>query len=245
MGSFLNVVAYRSIHGGSIFVDRSRCPHCKHNLGTVDLVPILSFVFLKGKCHYCKKKISVQYPLVELSTVFLFSLAFYILHPTSQVQYLNLAYVLFVTSVLIIIFITDIKDGLIPDKVILPSIAIVFAFKIIFLFLSLASQLFYDILAGLIAGAFFYALVLITRGKGMGGGDVKYALFLGLALGISKLLIGLFLAFLTGALASIILIIVGRRRIGQTVPFGPFLSIGALIALLWGQQVLEWYLRIY
>lgn len=264
VGSFLNVVAYRSVHGGSIFFDHSKCPHCNHRLAASDLVPILSFITLRGKCRYCHKKISLQYPLVELSTAFLFALSyFFILHPTSYI--LDLLYVWFVLSVLIVIFVTDVKDGLIPDKVIFPAIAVAFVFKLIFLtshispFASLISpmyqvssvmyqgsptQLIYDIVAGVLAGLFFYAIILVTRGKAMGGGDVKYAVFLGFSLGFAKLAVAWFLAFLTGAAFSLILISVGKKRFGQTVAFGPFLSIGALIALLWGQQILDWYLRI-
>ncbi len=252
VGSFLNVVAYRSVHGGSIFFDRSKCPHCKHTLASTDLVPILSFVILRGRCRYCHKKLSWQYPVVELSTAFLFVITFYSLQPQGlgaiglEVT-LNLIYVLFLISVFIVIFVTDIKNGLIPDKVIFPSIVIAFVFKLILLLSSPISPitfLIYDIAAGLLAGAFFYMMMLVTGGRAMGGGDVKYAAFLGLALGFSGVVVALFLAFLTGALVSLILILVGKKRFGETVPFGPFLSIGAVGALIWGQQILDWYLKV-
>ena len=262
VGSFLNVVAYRSIHGGSIIFDRSKCPHCKHKLVTADLVPILSFIILRGKCRYCSKKISWQYPLVELSTGLLFvivSLQGLALEPEGQA--LNFAYTLFVLSVLIIIFITDIKSGLIPDKVIFPALAIAFIFKLLLLITPFLSniqhptstiqypistiQIISDATAGVLAAAFFYLLVTVTKGKGMGGGDVKYALFLGFALGASKLAVALFLAFLTGAFLSLILISVGKKRFGQTIPFGPFLSVGGFAALLFGNEILNWYLGLH
>ena len=263
IGSFLNVVAYRSVHGGSLFLDRSKCPHCKHQLETLDLVPILSFLFLKGRCRYCKEKISWQYPVVEATTGILFAITTYIVMFHNQIvivdliSTLSLIYLLFVTSVLIAIFITDFRDGLIPDKIILPSIAIALAFKVLLAvstsqevlvvagsnFLTF-SQIGWDILAGLMGGAFFLLLVVFSKGKAMGGGDIKLAVFMGLVLGLSKLALALFLAFLTGAIVSLILIFVGKKRFGQTIAFGPFLVFGAYIALIWGQQILDWYLRI-
>jgi prepilin signal peptidase PulO-like enzyme (type II secretory pathway) len=263
VGSFLNVIAYRSVKGGSVFYGRSECPHCKHILSTVDLVPLLSFIFLRGRCRYCQKRISWQYPIVELSVGLLFVLASFFVFYKGQdssfslLAFFILAYVLFVISILIIVFVTDLKSGLIPDKVILPSIGIVLILKLVLVFLvsretlilpSMVgytfSQIVYDAAAGIVAGAFFFFIVLFSKGKGMGGGDIKYALFLGFALGFANVAVALFIAFLTGAAFSLILILRGKKRFGQTVAFGPFLSVGAVIALLWGQQILDWYLRI-
>ncbi len=263
VGSFLNVVAYRSVKGGSVFIDRSECTYCKHKLSTIDLVPLLSFIFLRGRCRYCQKGISWQYPLVELSTGLLFVLALFVVFFQGQdssfglFPFLNLAYVLFVISVLITVFVTDLKSGLIPDNIVFPSIGIAFIFKLVLLFLvsketlvtlSMAghsfSQIAFDAASGFVAGAFFFLIVLFSKGKGMGGGDIKYALFLGFALGLANTAVALFLAFLTGAAVSLILIFGGKKRFGQTVAFGPFLSLGAVVALLWGQQMLDWYLRI-
>jgi len=212
------------------------------------LVPIVSYLALAGKCRYCGKKISWQYPAVEFSTGALFVITFFAFHgPTFGPEFW---YFLFVLSVLIVIFITDFRDGLIPDKVILPALVIALALKLVFFSFPISHipypipQLVYDIGAGFGAGAFFYLLIVISKGKGIGGGDVKYAAFLGFALGTAKVITALFLAFLTGAAFATILILVGKKRFGQTVPFGPFLSIGAYFALIWGQQILDWYLRI-
>lgn len=263
IGSFLNVVAYRSVHGGSLFLDRSRCLHCKHQLNTLDLVPILSFILLHGKCRYCSKSISWQYPIVEATTGILFTITSFVvlfhnhIVNVDLISTLSLIYLLFVTSVLIVIFITDFKDGLIPDKIILPSIAIALVFKVLLAvstsqevlvvagsnFLTF-SQIGWDILAGVLGGVFFLLLVVFSKGKAMGGGDIKLAVFMGLVLGLSKLALALFLAFLTGAIVSLILIFVGKKRFGQTIAFGPFLVFGAYVALIWGQQILDWYLRI-
>ncbi len=95
-----------------------------------------------------------------------------------------------------------------------------------------------------IIGGFFWGLIIITRGKGMGGGDVKLGAFMGLMLGFPQSLIALILSFLTGAIFSMILIIFGKKHFGQTIPFGPFLVIGSLVALFWGNQIIDWYLHL-
>lgn len=102
---------------------------------------------------------------------------------------------------------------------------------------------FWALLSGLGAAVFFILLILITRGRGMGWGDVKFVLFLGLVLSFPKIMVGLFLAFLFGAVTSVLLIIIGKKKLGQTVPFGPFLSLGALLVLLWGEQIMSFYLK--
>ena len=262
VGSFLNVVAYRSLHGGKILLDRSKCPQCKHLLGPHDLIPILSFVFLSGQCRYCRKKISWQYPLVEISAAFLFVLAYLQLNSSFQgqafsLEVLSLVYTLFILSVLMVVFITDLKEGIIPDKVIFPAVGITALLKTALAFLQLQEpiqvvgaptisfqQIGFDAATGVTTGFIFFLIVLLSRGKGMGGGDIKYAAFLGFALGFSSTAVALFLAFLTGASLALILILIGKKRFGQTIAFGPFLSLGAFIALLWGQQITDWYLRI-
>ncbi len=142
IGSFLNVVAYRSIHGGSIFFDSSRCPQCKKKLAARDLVPIVSYFLLGGCCRNCKKPISVQYPIVEAATGVFFAFTFYfwsadlVAYHVLFITYYevaNLLYLLFVVSVLIVLFTTDVTDGLLPNSVVLPAIFIVLAYKVLLL----------------------------------------------------------------------------------------------------------------
>ena len=263
VGSFLNLVAYRSIHGGKIITTRSACTSCKHTLSYSDLVPIFSFLLLKGKCRYCGKPISWQYPLVEAATGLVFIVSALTTHRTSGSllepsfavlpNIWGLFFTLFVASVFIVLFVTDLKDGLIPDRIIFLSIIAAFFYKLSLVAISLFQQnpvnTFYDfgaslLLAFLFAG-FFYAAIWGTSGKAMGGGDVKYAFFIGLALGWPAAVVGFFLAFLTGAGAAVMLILTGYKRFGQTVPFGPFLSIGGLISLFWGQQLFNWYVGLF
>jgi len=257
VGSFLNVVAYRSVHGGSVFFDHSACPHCKKRLKPPDLIPIASYLFLRGRCRYCGKKISLQYPLVELITGLLFVLTFNVwvnTFPILDTRYqildtFNLLYLLFVVSVLIVLFTTDIIDGLLPNSIVLPAIVIVAIYKFLLtLFpvfpLSLFSTLLTDLVASFLVASGFFAIVYFSGERALGGGDVKLAFFIALAVGWPSLLVALFSGFLTGGLASVMLILAGRRRFGQTVPLGPFLAIGAFVALFYGDQIIQWYLGI-
>ncbi|HEX7456540.1 MAG TPA: prepilin peptidase [Candidatus Nanoarchaeia archaeon] len=249
VGSFLNVIAYRSIHGGSIFFDHSRCPDCKHGLAPADLAPIASFLWLRGRCRYCGAKISAQYPLVEAATGLLFTFTFYYwaanVSSVNFLGWLQLIYLLFVVSTLIVLFITDLKDGLLPNSVVLPAIGVVGAYKLILLLLNfdLASVFLIDIAAAAVAALAFFAIVYVSGEKAMGGGDAKLVFLIGVAVGWPSVLVAIFLGFLTGAFVAVMLMLIGRKRFGQTVPFGPFLTIGAFIAAFWGQALIDLYLR--
>lgn len=246
VGSFLNCVIYRLETGGNFLKGRSFCPHCKHILGWQDLIPIFSFFILKRKCRYCQQPISLQYPLVELATGFLFALlAQNQLTVNSEqltiLDFLNFCYLLTVTCFLLIIFIYDLKHFIIPDKVIYPAILISFLYNLILnsKFLILNS---FPVAFG--AAIFFLSIVLISRGKWMGLGDVKLAFLIGLFLGFPNILVGLFFSFLIGAIIGVGLILAKRKTLKSEVPFGPFLVAGTFIALFWGEKIINWYLNL-
>ena len=249
IGSFLNVIAYRSVRGGSVFSGRSYCPHCKHKLKPADLVPIVSYPFLKGKCRYCGKKISLQYPAVELVTGIVFTfIFFYWLQtstPISLIGLINLIYLLFVVSVLIALTTTDIKDGLLPNSIIVSSVVLVGLYKLFLLLIGgyTLSTLSVDLISAFFTALAFFAIVYVSKEKALGGGDVKLVFLLGLIVGWPTLLLALFLAFLTGGLLAAMLMLLGRKRWGQSLPLGPFLNLGAFISIFWGQQLLDIYLR--
>ncbi len=224
VGSFLNCVIYRLETGGNFLKGRSFCPHCKHVLEWQDLIPVFSFLFLLGKCRYCRKGISIQYPLVELSTgiVFLLCSAFYAPY-----------FMYIISCFLIVIFVYDLKHYLIPDKVVFPAILITLVFNYQF------------ILTALGAGLLFLLIVLATRGKGMGIGDIKLAFLMGLILGWPNIMVALFSAFFVGAIIGIILIVSGKKGLKSEVPFGPFLVFGTFLAMFWGQSIMTWYLNIF
>lgn len=183
IGSFLNCAIYRLEENKKI-TGRSFCPNCRHNLSWQDLFPVLSFIFLRGKCRYCKKKISWQYPLVELFTGILFVLIF------NQSAIFNSLYLLVISCFLIIIFIFDLKHYIIPDKILFPAIIIAVIYNLIFW-----QNIINNLLAAVIACGFFLIIFLISKGKWMGFGDVKLAFLMGLFLGVSNVLAALFLAF--------------------------------------------------
>lgn len=248
VGSFLLVVVDRLPRGESFFKGRSHCDHCKHTLSWKDLVPFFSFVFLNGRCRYCHKSLSIYYPLVELLTGILFVITYiaishqstyYLLHTTYYIA--TLLYFLFITCVLIVIFFTDLKSGIIPFPIVFPAIALV----LLYILLTTDYMLPNHIFSALSAFLFFLILFLITRGRGMGFGDVVLAFFMGLLLGFPSIIVAFYIAFLTGTFISLILIIGKKKRFfGSTIPFGPFLIFGTYIAMFWGDKLIDYFWRL-
>ncbi|TSC56949.1 MAG: type 4 prepilin-like proteins leader peptide-processing enzyme PilD [Parcubacteria group bacterium Greene0714_21] len=268
IGSFLNAVIYRLERGESAFRGRSYCPRCKHTLAWHDLVPVVSFLFLQGKCRYCKEKISWQYPLVELATAVLFVLIFWnfgfrpIIRwgaPSNDgADFFTLLYFWFIAGSLIAIFVYDLKHFIIPDRIVFSAIGIAALWRV-FEFLDFdilnlfgiwnlefgISLLFIQaITTGVLASAFFFAIFWLSRGRAMGFGDVKLVLFMGLFLSWPNILVALFVAFFLGAVFGVFLVLARKKEWKSQVPFGPFLIAGTFIALFWGQSVAAWYLNL-
>lgn len=242
-GSFLNCVIYRLETDKSFLTGRSFCPQCNHTLSALDLIPILSFLFLKGKCRYCKKPISWQYPLVELFTSLLFLLIFnFTIYGLSST-----IYYLLIICFLIIIFVYDLKHYIIPDQIIYSAIAIVVFYNIFSLYIIRHTPylMLNTLPAALGASGFFLLIYLISKGQWLGFGDVKLAFLMGLFLGFPNILVALFLSFFIGAVIGLLLIVKSRKTLKSEVPFGPFLVIGTIIALLYGQQIIDWYFNLF
>lgn len=241
IGSFLNCVIYRMETEKSLR-GRSFCPGCKNQLKWTDLVPVFSFLFLKGKCRNCKQKISIQYPIIEILTGLIFLLIF---NQFSILQFINLIFWFYVFSVMIIIFVYDLKHYEIPDKILIPAILIALIYDIFILCqpFSLMCPVNY-IFAIFIGSGFFLSIFLISKGLWMGFGDVKFAILMGLLLGFPNILLALFLSFFFGAIIGIILIIFEKRGIKSEIPFAPFLIAGTLLAIFWGSQIIDWYLSL-
>jgi len=260
VGSFLNCIIYRlelkefKKEKRSALRGRSFCPKCGHVLSWLDLIPALSFFILKGKCRYCDKKISWQYPAVETATALLFLLIFNfqfsIFNQSSILNFdfqiiLNTCFLFLISSFLIVIFVFDLKHYIIPDSAIFSAIGIVLIFGILKLIQSSEFRIQNSILAGIGAAVFFLLIVLITKGKGMGIGDIKLAFFMGLFLGYPAILVALFFSFLIGAIIGVILILLKKKTLKSEVPFGPFLIIGTYSALFWSQEIINWYLKLF
>lgn len=239
IGSFLNVVILRlnkkSLKG------RSYCVYCKKKLSWYELIPLISFLIQKGKCRKCGKEISLQYPLVEFFTGLIFTLI------AIKLFFFSLFIMFFwfvIAGFLIVIFVYDLKYSLVADKIIYPAIILGLIY-IIFLYFIGSSLIFQYLLSGLIGGIFFLIIVLISREKWMGIGDIKIGIFMGLVLGLSNLFIALFLAFIVGAIVSVILLIFKKKGLKSEIPFGPFLTGATLVAFLWGEYLLFWYLNLF
>lgn len=251
VGSFLNCLIYRLETNQNFLGGRSFCPLCQHQLGFWDLIPVFSFLFLKGRCRYCHQKISFQYPLVELVTAIIFLLIS--LTANNIFTMMNL---FLLSCFLLIIFLYDFKHYIIPDKIIYPAIVIALLYQVGSIgdsgFISNSGFpipgfkiLINPLLSAFLAGGFFLTLVFFSRGKWMGIGDVKLAFLMGLFLGFPNLLVALFLAFLIGAIIGIGLIITGKKTLKSEVPFGPFLISGTFLALFWGEKIFAWYLDLF
>lgn len=236
-GSFFGVIVDRVKSGKGFIKGRSKCEYCKKELTFFDLIPVFSFIFLKGKCRYCHKKLSVMYPLIEVSTGFLFALSYMYSPFIMQNGNLNFSffYNLFIFSCFSILIFQDLKYGYLSDKIILLSSVITLLFYVVF-----KNELFLNhLLSGILSFLFFvlisYVFLLATKKQGMGGGDIKLSFLLGLFLGFPGIVLTLYIAFLTGAFASIILVLWRKKDyLKDSVPFGPFLIIGTIISVFLG-----------
>lgn len=257
VGSFLNCAIYRlSLPGFSLknlagLKERSFCPQCKHILGWQDLIPLFSFLILKGKCRYCQQKISWQYPLVEISTGLIFLLIFNLRSGQPLIlNFLDLVYYWLISSFLIIIFVYDLKHFIIPDAVIYPAVIVAFVYRL-FLILNYGlwnsdfKALINPLASAVLASSFFLAIVLVSRGRWMGGGDIKLAFFMGLFLGFPDIFFALFSAFFIGAIIGIGLIISGKKTLKSEIPFGPFLVTGICLSFFFGEKIIDWYLNLF
>lgn len=230
LGSFTNVLIDRLPRGKSIFFGRSKCEKCRKQIKSFDLIPLLSYLVLRGKCRYCHKKIPFRVFLVELFSGFLFTAVYFLLFTNWLTYFLLCA----ITLILLAIAIIDIDHGIIFD----PLLLVLGALSVFYILLTSPNSFFFHILSGLIAFVFFLIIFLITRGRGIGFGDVKYAFFIGFLLTFPQLIISFYASFLTGAVISIILVITGKKKMrGGTIPFGPFLSLGMFVSLLYGNQI--------
>ncbi|MHB1002872.1 MAG: prepilin peptidase [Thermoleophilia bacterium] len=233
IGSFLNVVIYRLPKQESLVRPGSHCPHCGQPVRWYDNIPIVSYTLLGGSCRRCQKPISLRYPLIEflngalyLAAGFRFGLEW------------ELLLVMFFISVLVVIFFIDLDYFIIPNVIVLPAAGIALA-GMLALFPERGLEL---VLAGLLSAAFFFVIVMVMP-RGMGMGDVKMMLLLGFVLG-RAVLVALFLAFLTGAVVGVTLMMAGIRGRKSQIPFGPFLAIGAIIALFFGDWIIDRYISL-
>lgn len=233
-GSFYNVIIYRLPKKISFVSGTSFCPTCNTRIMPIDLIPVVSYLFLGGKCRHCKASISLRYPLIEVLTGIIFTLSYLRFDFTLQTL---LAIIL--GSLCIIIAMIDIDTMEILDR----FHVFIFALAIIHIFFFSDLLLLDHIIGFFIISVFFYIIAIITNG--MGGGDIKLVAVSGLLLGYQSMLVGFFIAAITGGLVAIALLLLKAQDRKSLIAFGPFLCIGIFIAYLYGQQLFSWYINLF
>lgn len=245
VGSFLNVCIDRLPRGKSIVGPPSHCDGCQRRLGARDLIPILSYLALRGRCRHCQASIPRKLVWVELATGLVFGLLYWWSGAyVSEMRMAAFAIMAFYACVFIIVFVVDLEHGLILNRVVYPAL-------IVALLLALAPQPWLTrwvtdhgmanaALGGGVGFLLFFLLAVITRG-GMGWGDVKLAALIGLATGFPLVLFSVVLGAVLGSLTAGVMMIADKRKFRETLPFGPFLALSTMITLLWGSEILTWY----
>ena len=248
-GSFVNAFVWRLHEGRDWVKERSECVHCHHELAAKDLVPVLSWLWLRGKCRYCHKPISAQYPLIEASTAILFVLSWiYWPYLVQGAQIVVFGLWLVILTGLIALLVYDLKWMLLPNKLVFPLTGLAATMQLMIILSNWQGwgKLLSIAIAVLIGGGIFYILFQLSDGRWIGGGDVKLGFLLGLLAGTpAKSLLVIFLAGLLGSLVSLPLI--ASKKLGRTstIPFGPFLIVAGIIAVLFGNQIIDWYTRAF
>ncbi|PKB71964.1 MAG: hypothetical protein BZY87_02910 [SAR202 cluster bacterium Io17-Chloro-G6] len=245
VGSFLNVAADRVPAGGSLIAPRSYCDSCQRTLASIDMIPVLSYVWLRGKCRHCNASIPFRVFLVEAVTGALF-LAVYLLYGLGA-EFIVLSACL---SLLVLVSLIDLEHGLILDVMVFPSIVLLLLLAPFWSEIGISRPFLGDeTLFGSLAvsflsgfGAFLvFLLVAMIFPAGMGGGDVKFAPVLGLMLGFPGILIALWLSAIGGGLIAIGMVLLRGKSRKDSIPFGPFMAMGAAAALIGGPDIINWY----
>lgn len=230
-GSFFNVVAIRLLKKESINYPPSHCTSCQHRLGVLDLFPVFSYLFLRGRCRYCGEKISALYPLGEAMTAVIYFVVYKKIGLTPE-----LLPALVLSTLLILAVLTDIREKLILDVITLPSMVILLIIRFF-----IGEEPFYIYaLGGALGFGLLLLLAFVSRG-GMGGGDIKLYAAIGVALGPLTTVMSLVLASFVGAVVGILLIALKIVKRKQPIAFGPSILIGTLVAYLYGQEIWTWY----
>jgi leader peptidase (prepilin peptidase)/N-methyltransferase len=239
VGSFLNVCIYRLPLGQSLASPPSRCPSCGRGLRWYHNVPIVSWIMLRGRCAHCQAPISIQYPVIELVTALIWVLIVWM----TPIGWL-LASRLVLATALIVLFTIDLEHQLLPNRITLPGILAGFAFSFV------APPGPVDSLLGIVlGGGVLYGIAaayyLVRKEEGMGMGDVKMLAMVGAFLGWKAVLLTLVLSSFAGAVIGMAMMALHRGTLRYALPFGTFLAVGTLIAMLFGERMIAWYFGFY
>lgn len=232
VGSALTALTDRIIRGDSWVRGRSRCPACLKELRPRDLVPLVSFFALRGRCRACAQPIRWTYPAIEVATAALFVLAA-VLAPTPGLLIRNC----FIIAVLVAVFVIDARASIIPDEITLPALGVAVVWSILFRVPDLQ-----DMLIGLVVGGGFFAVqYFISRGRWIGSGDIRLGAFLGAVLGWPYVALALLLAYWIGAIVALGFVASGKKKWGSEMPFGTFLSVAGIITLFAYEPITAWF----
>ncbi len=246
IGSFLNVCIFRMPRNISVVMPSSRCPRCSTPIRAWDNIPVLSYILLRGRCRYCREKISLRYPLIELANGLLYAGSLW----RFGLGWSFVVYCLLCSALLVITFI-DIDFQIIPDRITLPGIPLGLVLGSLLLpdpFMRAEPLGYRASFIGAAAGFLFYYSVAhlsirILRKEGMGGGDIKLMTMVGGLLGWKAVLLTTFAGSVSGSVVGILMMLRKGQGRGMLIPFGPFLALGALATIFFGQEILLWYLR--
>jgi leader peptidase (prepilin peptidase)/N-methyltransferase len=243
IGSFLNVCIFRIPEESSIVVGRSHCMSCNARIKWYDLIPVFSYIFLLGRCRNCKSKISIQYPIIEALNGFLYVLVFYIYGFQSLKDILISSAYCLVISALIVLSLIDFRTNIIPYGInIFIAVVGLFIVLIQYFWFGRNTDIILDHTIGIFAVSFFLLLIFYaTHGRGIGGGDIKLMAAAGLVLGWQLIV----LAFLIGCVLGSIIHPIRMKisHLNRVLAFGPYLSAGIVISLLYGRTIVEWYIQ--
>ena len=249
IGSFLNVVILRLPENQKL-TGRSRCPNCLNTLRPLELVPLFSYLFLLGKCRHCSYKISARYFIIELVTGALFVMSWWLIQPQNFFGSTLLIKDVFIISVLLAVFVIDLEHYIILDSIVFSAAFTVLVLNLI-LNLSARQPIFniHSYFLSAIVGAAaaplpFFLIWFFSKGRWMGFGDVKLAIFLGAALGWPLAAVGLMIAVFLGGIVSVALLMLTDKSLKSQLPFGTFLALGSVVTIFYGQTLLHWYLAI-
>jgi leader peptidase (prepilin peptidase)/N-methyltransferase len=234
IGSFLNVCIYRIPMQESIVYPPSHCTNCGSRIKWYDLIPIVSYVILKGRCRNCGEKISARYPIIEFTTGLLYTMLYFKFGISIDI----IKYIVFI-SVLIVVGMIDLDTTDIYFKITAVGLISAFIFLGIYYYNGLPIRTY--VYGGIVGGGLLALIILITKG-GMGWGDAEICTVCGLFLGLKLTFLMLFLSFIIGATAGVILILSGKKSRKDYIPFGPFIVLASIITVFCGQNIVNWYL---
>ncbi len=247
VASFLNVCIDRLPASESLISPASHCASCQRRLAIKDLIPVFSYLWLRGRCRYCQTPIPKRILWVEIGTGALF--AYLCWHMVWQHgSGIALAIAAFYSCLFIVLMVIDLEKGLILNKVVYPAIGLALLLSIFFsIFLpdiEIVPFIGRAAIGGGIGLVFFFLVVIISRG-GMGWGDVKLAALVGLVTGFPLALVALLIGVILGGVVAVLLLSLKIKRRKEAIPFGPFLSLAAIATLLWGNDILSWYQGLF